>query len=115
MPSSRPVNVLFFHVLLLQFCLGVTFAQQPSSTARCQVSTSPVPVRAEGLTERLGDIILQCSGSNPGTVFSGNLTLFLPVSVTNRVDTNNLTHDAMVSVDLGGGFVPTADRRTGFR
>ncbi len=97
-----------FHVLLLQFCLGVTFAQQPSSTARCQVSTSPVPVRAEGLTERLGDIILQCSGSNPGTVFSGNLTLFLPVSVTNRVDTNNQTRDAMVSVDLGGGFVPTA-------
>ena len=104
-PTSRRA---FYHVLLLQFCLGVTFAQQPSSTARCQVSTSPVPVRAEGLTERLGDIILQCSGSNPGTVFSGNLTLFLPVSVTNRVDANNLTRDAMVSVDLGGGFVPTA-------
>ncbi len=65
-------------------------------------------MRAEGLTERLGDVILQCSGSTPGTVFSGNLTLFLPVSVTNRVDANNQTRDAMVSVDLGGGFVPTA-------
>ncbi len=65
-------------------------------------------MRAEGLTERLGDIILQCSGSNPGTVFSGNLTLFLPVGITNRVDANNLTRDALVSVDLGGGFVPTA-------
>jgi len=95
-------------VLVIQFCIGVTFAQGPSSTARCQVSTSPVPVRAEGLTERLGDIILQCSGSNPGTVFSGNLTLFLPVGITNRVDANNLTRDALVSVDLGGGFVPTA-------
>ena len=65
-------------------------------------------MRAEGLTERLGDIVLQCSGSNPGTVFSGNFTLFLPVSVTNRVDTNNLTRDAVLSVDLGSGFVPTA-------
>ena len=95
------------YVGLLQFSISVTFAQLPSS-ARCQVSTSPVSVRAEGLTERLGDIVLQCSGSNPGTVFSGNFTLFLPVSITNRVDSGNLTRDAVLSVDLGSGFVPTA-------
>ena len=65
-------------------------------------------MRAEGLTERLGDIVLQCSGSNPGTVFSGNFALFLPVGVTNRVDSNNQTRDAVLSVDLGSGFVPTA-------
>jgi uncharacterized protein (TIGR03437 family) len=64
-------------------------------------------VRAEGLTERLGDIVLNCSGANPGTVFSGNFTLFLPVSITNRVDSGNLTRDAVLSVDLGSGFVPT--------
>ena len=95
-------------VCLLQIGLCVAFAQQPSSTARCQVSTTPVQVRAEGLTERLGDIVLQCSGSNPGTLFSGNFSLFFPVSVTNRIDANNLTRDAVVSVDLGSGFVPTA-------
>ena len=105
-PTGR--SAIFHVLLLLPFCFGVTFAQQSSSTARCQVSTSPVPVRAEGLTERLGDVILQCSGSNPGTVFNASLSLFLPVSVTNRVDANNQTRDAMVSVDLGGGFVPTA-------
>jgi uncharacterized protein (TIGR03437 family) len=64
-------------------------------------------VRAEGLTERLGDILLQCSGAVPGAVFSGNFTLFFPVSVTNRVDGNNLTRDATVFVDLGSGEVPT--------
>src|SRR4029077_19293669 len=95
------------YVGLLQFSISVTFAQTPSS-ARCQVSTTPVSVRAEGLTERLGDIVLQCSGTNPGTVFSGNFTLFLPVSITNRVDSGNLTRDAVLSVDLGSGFVPTA-------
>jgi uncharacterized protein (TIGR03437 family) len=65
-------------------------------------------VRAEGLSERLGDIVLQCSGATPGAVFTGNFTLYLPVAVTNRVDANYQTRDAVVSVDLGGGFVPTA-------
>jgi uncharacterized protein (TIGR03437 family) len=57
----------------------------------------------------MGDILLQCSGSNPGAVLSGNLSVFLPVSITNRVDSNssNLTHDAILSVDFGSGFVPT--------
>ena len=94
-------------ICLLQLCIYATFAQSPSSPARCQVASSPLPVRAEGLTERLGDIILQCSGASPGTVFSGNLMLSLPVTVTNRVDDNNLTRDAVLSVDLGSGEVPT--------
>jgi uncharacterized protein (TIGR03437 family) len=94
------------YVCLLQLSICATFAQQPS-TARCAVSTSPPQVRAEGLTERLGDIVLQCSGSTPGTLFNGNFTLFFPVTVTNRVDANNLTHDAVISVDLGSGFFPT--------
>jgi hypothetical protein len=42
-------------------------------------------------------------------VLSGNLSIFLPVNITNRVDSNssNLTHDAILSVDFGSGFVPT--------
>ena len=84
-----------------------TSAQTLSFSGHCAVTSVPVQVRSEGVTERLGDILLQCSGSNPGTVLSGNLTLFLPVSITNRVDTNNLTRDALVSVDYGSGFVPT--------
>src|ERR1035441_9356401 len=106
--TNRKRTVL--NVCLLQIGICAAFAQLPSSTARCQVSTSPVQVRAEGLTERLGDIVLQCSGSVPGAVFTGNFTLYLPVTVnvTNRVDANNQTRDAVVSVDLGSGFVPTA-------
>jgi len=35
--------------------------------------------------------------------------VYLPVGITNRLDSNsnNLTHEAMVSVDYGSGFVPT--------
>jgi uncharacterized protein (TIGR03437 family) len=67
----------------------------------------PVQVRAEGLTERMGDIVVQCSGSSPGAVLSGNITIFLPVSITNRVDSNNLTQDAVLFVNYGSGFVPS--------
>ena len=67
----------------------------------------PTQVRAEGITERMGDIILQCSGSNPGAVLTGNLSVFLPVSVTNRVDSSNQTRDAVLAVDYGSGFTPT--------
>jgi uncharacterized protein (TIGR03437 family) len=71
------------------------------------VTAVPTQVRAEGITERVGDIILQCSGSNPGAVLAGNLSVYLPVSVTNRVDSSNQTQDAVLSVDYGSGFVPS--------
>src|ERR1019366_2124066 len=95
-------------VALLALAIGPTFAQtQPT----CVVSAVPLQVRAEGLTERLGDILLQCSGSNPGAVLSGNVTISLQyVNITNRVDTNNQTQDTVLFVDYGSGFVPT---RTG--
>ena len=89
---------------LFALATGSTFAQtQPA----CVTSGVPVQVRAEGLTERIGDILLQCSGYNAGTVLSGNLTIFLPVGITNRVDANNQTQDAVLFVNYGSGFVPT--------
>lgn len=61
---------------------------------------------SEGVTEPLGDIILQCFSSNPGTTFTGNYTVFFPVDVTNRIDSNSLTTDAVFSVDYGLGPTP---------
>jgi uncharacterized protein (TIGR03437 family) len=54
----------------------------------------------------MGDIILQCSGSNPGAVLAGNLIVFLPANITNRVNTSNQATDAALSADVGSGFVP---------
>src|SRR5271157_253176 len=90
-------------VALLALAIGPTFGQtQPS----CMVSGVPLQVRAEGVTERMGDILLQCSGSHPGAALSGNLTIFLQgVNITNRVDANNQTQDAVLYVNYGSGFV----------
>jgi uncharacterized protein (TIGR03437 family) len=55
----------------------------------------------------LGNIIFQCSNYPAAAVVSGNLTLFLPVSITNRIDANNNALDAVLLVDSGSGFTPT--------
>lgn len=93
---------------LFFLALQAISAQTQPFSGRCAVTSVPLQVRSEGVTERVGDVLLQCSGSAAGTVLSGNLSLFFPVNVTNRVDANNLTRDAVVSVDSGNGFVPTS-------
>jgi uncharacterized protein (TIGR03437 family) len=54
----------------------------------------------------MGDLILQCS-SSPGAVLTGSLTMYLPVIITNRVNSSNQAADALLYVDYGSGFTPT--------
>jgi uncharacterized protein (TIGR03437 family) len=93
---------------ILSYSFLSAYAQSPSTVGSCAVFASPAQVRGEGLTERFGSILFECSGFIPSSTVSGNLTIFLPVSVTNRVDTNNNALDAVLAVDTGGGLTPTA-------
>src|SRR4051794_5678743 len=105
-PLTRSGKQRFLLLLLLSFTISATYAQTTPFTGQCIPTAVPVPVRTEGPAERLGDIQIQCSGSSPGSVLSGNLTVALPVSVTNRIGSNNLSSDLQLSVDVGTGFVP---------
>jgi uncharacterized protein (TIGR03437 family) len=91
---------------LLVVTISATYAQTLPVSGQCAVTSVPSQVSAEGLTERMGDIILQCSGSNPGAVLTGNLTVFLPANITNRLNSANQAPDAILSADVGGGFTP---------
>jgi len=71
----------------------------------CAASATPPVVHAEGITERMGDVSLACSGGVPNTQVSGNLSLFLSVHVTNRVNASN-NPDVSLTVDIGSGPVP---------
>ncbi len=62
-------------------CLSFVYAQ----SLTCAASANPPIVRAEGITERTGDILISCAGGQPNTVITGNLTAFLDVNVTNRL------------------------------
>jgi len=52
----------------------------------------------------MGDIDLQCTG-NPGVSVTANLTILLPVSITNRINSNSLSTDASLSINTGSGPV----------
>jgi uncharacterized protein (TIGR03437 family) len=69
----------------------------------CNVAAQPPVVREEGLTERTGDIVLNCSGGRPGTSITGNLTLFLSVNLTNRITADNTVTDVVFTADNGSG------------
>jgi len=64
-------------------------------------------LRAEGLTESIGNITLYCSGATPSFTFTGNYTVSLPLPVTNQIDANGFTSQAVLSIDNGGGFTPS--------
>jgi uncharacterized protein (TIGR03437 family) len=59
------------------------------------------------LAERLGDIVLRCSG-NPGASVTANLSVLLPVSITNRIAADSFSSDASLTIDTGSGPVPAA-------
>ncbi len=91
---------------LVALTINIAYAQAGGTSATCAASAVPRQVLSEGVTEPVGDIILQCSSNNPGATLTGNYTVFIPVDVTNRIDSNNLTTDAVFSVDYGLGYTP---------
>ncbi|MGP8248167.1 MAG: hypothetical protein ACLQVN_27100 [Bryobacteraceae bacterium] len=96
------------NVAIYALCLCATAgAIQAQTNAQCSVFSAPAQVRAEGVTERLGSLVLQCSAV-PSSTLSGNLTVYLPVSVTDRVNDASTSLDSVLSVNYGTGFVPTS-------
>src|SRR5437868_995870 len=69
----------------------------------CTVTATPAIVRTEGIAERLGDIVLDCTGT-PGQQTSGNLNVFLNTNITNHI-TSGSNVDVTLNVDTGTGPV----------
>jgi uncharacterized protein (TIGR03437 family) len=73
-----------------------------TGSVTCTVTAVPPVLRAEGITERLGDIVFTCSGAaNRGV--AGALTVNVNAPVTNRLSGNNL--DVVVTINQGAGAV----------
>ncbi len=70
----------------------------------CSTSSTNQDVRAEGLTEAVGSILLNCSRGTPGQMVSTNLTATFPTAVTNRVNSAG-NPDTQLTVDNGSGPV----------
>lgn len=83
------------------FCTAA-WGQAAGQLLSCSAGAVPQTVRAEGVTERVGDISLSCTGGQPNGTITGNFTLFLNVDITNRIGANNAT-DIQFTYDIGAG------------
>src|ERR1700751_4676654 len=95
---SRLFYACFF-CLLISSAFGLANAQ---TILTCNSTSVPPIVHVEGIAERIGDIVLNCSGGMPAAQITGNLSIFLSVNVTNRVSGSNVT-DVVFTVDSGSG------------
>lgn len=91
---------------LLGLCAVAAYAQAPFS-GTCILGTSFASLRSEGLTESIGSITLNCSGASPNITYTGTYTLTTPLPITNQIDANGYTSQAVLSIDTGGGFTPS--------
>ncbi|MEO8128640.1 MAG: IPT/TIG domain-containing protein [Bryobacteraceae bacterium] len=87
--------------LVLSILITTSFAN--ANVLTCTPSAVTPSLHAEGLAERLGDIVLSCVDGTPGPVV-GNLNVFLNVNVTNKLTAQG-NADAVLTVDAGAGPV----------
>ncbi|MEO7651499.1 MAG: hypothetical protein ABIZ80_13620, partial [Bryobacteraceae bacterium] len=96
MLRSSLVTSLFF------LAVSSRIVPAQSTSLLCSASSVPALIHAEGIAEPVGDIVLGCSGGTPGTLVTGNLTVFLSVNITNRLSPSG-TVDTLLTVDNGSG------------
>ncbi|MGP8246002.1 MAG: hypothetical protein ACLQVN_15955, partial [Bryobacteraceae bacterium] len=89
---------------VLALCAGLAGAQ----TMTCNATTVPTQVRSEGVTELMGDIVLNCSGGAPTAVGSfipqSNFVVYTNTTVTSRLlsGTNGTASEAILLIDDPG-------------
>lgn len=92
--------------LTLLAVVAAAGAEGAVSSLYCQATAVQAHIRQEGLTERLGEVVMNCQGDVPGGDVGASLTLFVNgAAVTNRLNAEGLT-DAMLEIDRGVGTTP---------
>src|SRR5580658_4826224 len=86
------------YFFLMLGSIGIA-AAQPNA---CSTVSATTIVRAEGLAERIGDIVFNCTGAPNGTL-SVNLSVQLNTSVSNRISSGNALTGIVLTVDSGSG------------
>lgn len=77
-------------VFLVLLGAGWPAISQAVLTCTAQVAVPPA-VRGEGLTERVGDLILACSGGTPGVPLTADFQIFLNTNITSNLLNNDTT------------------------
>jgi uncharacterized protein (TIGR03437 family) len=106
--SGKGPTGLIIRFSFSTIALALTFASSsPAQTPlSCAITSTNLNVRVEGLTEPVGNIVLTCSGGTPGAQITTNITVTLPVPVTNRVSTAGVPN-ATLTVNGAASGTPT--------
>ena len=94
-----------FYSKILAFALFCAAPVLLHAQSICSPSSVVSVVRAEGITERIGDIVLTCSGE-PNSSLTANLTVALNANVTNQLSSGNLLNGIVFTIDSGAGPQP---------
>jgi len=83
-------------------------AGQPISPLNCVATAVPGLVRMEGLAERVGDVVLNCTGGTPHGMVQGDLRVIsYGGNITNRLNSATNAIDAVLTADVGFGPAST--------
>src|ERR1700716_788783 len=98
--------IIVFAALALLAGMATTANAQLTPAFQCTVNASvPTPLRAEGITEKTGDLVLNCTGGTPvdpapNAAQKVNIQIFLNTSVTSRIlSTSNNASEALLIID----------------
>lgn len=88
--------------------LAAVAGAQPFSPLNCVATAVPALVRLEGLSERVGDIVMNCTGGTPNGLVRGDLRVIsFAGNITNKLNSNTGTLDAILTVNTGSGEAST--------
>ena len=90
-------------ILFLSFSVRAGAVPLPPPIT-CNVTASPAQVRSEGVSERMGDIAITCTGGTPTApgqpVALNNIRIALGVPITSRiVDPNTNASEVLLFID----------------
>lgn len=95
----------FYALAVVALLAGLSIpaaAQGTAVTCNNGGGTTPI-VRSEGLTELMGDLVLNCTGGNPTLanqqVPQVNITMILSVNITSKLTAGGLFNEALLIVD----------------
>ena len=98
MAALKKSSILLAVAMLVLMSSGTANAQAPQTlgTISCVATATPVTVRAEGIAELVGDIVLTCTNLPPaaGGTFRNYLTTNISVSLAGVNVTNNINFGA---------------------
>jgi uncharacterized protein (TIGR03437 family) len=98
-----------FRLLFACFFVSICTLSLPEAQAAaltCLPTTTPTVIHGEGITERTGDIVFDCTGGIADATITANLFLFPNVSITNRLLPDNSGNFTGVTLTADNGSGP---------